>query len=39
MIARREHFEQCRAFLHHQIARVKPRLLATLGIPPRSSTD
>ena len=26
-----EYFQQCRAFLHKQIARVKPRLVATLG--------
>jgi hypothetical protein len=33
VIARKEYLEQCRAFLHQQIARVKPRLVATLGIP------
>lgn len=33
VIADKEYFEQCCAFLHQQIARVKPRLVATLGIP------
>jgi hypothetical protein len=33
VIAEEEYFVQCRAFLHRQIARVKPRLVATLGIP------
>ena len=33
VVAAEEYFEQCRAFLHRQIARVKPRLVATLGIP------
>ncbi len=33
VIAGEQYFEQCRAFLHLQIARVKPRLVATLGIP------
>lgn len=32
VIAAEEYFEQCRAFLHLQIARVKPRVVATLGI-------
>lgn len=31
--ADKEYFEQCRGFLHQQVARVKPRLVATLGIP------
>ena len=33
VIADKNYYEQCRAFLHAQIARVKPRLVATLGIP------
>ena len=33
MIAGADYFEQCRDFLHQQIARVKPRLVATLGKP------
>jgi hypothetical protein len=33
VIAGEEYFEQCRAFLRQQIARVKPRLVATLGKP------
>ena len=33
VIADQEYYEQCRAFLHAQIALVKPRLVATLGIP------
>lgn len=33
MKADEEYYAQCRAFLQQQIARVKPRLVATLGIP------
>jgi hypothetical protein len=33
VIAAKDYYEQCRTFLHRQIARVKPRLVATLGIP------
>jgi hypothetical protein len=33
VIADAEYYEQCRAFLVRQIVRVKPRLVATLGIP------
>jgi uracil-DNA glycosylase len=31
MVAGEKYYEQCRAFLHRQIARVRPRLVATLG--------
>jgi hypothetical protein len=33
MIADDKYYEQCRAFLRYQIARIKPRLVATLGKP------
>ena len=33
MIADERYYEQCRTFLQCQIERVKPRLVATLGIP------